>query len=1158
VSAVRIFFRWLLWSWLLLIAIPSVLVGILMTESGSAWLLRQVPEMVKPLGIEFAVDGIQGSLLGRLELKGVRAESDGIRFHAGRLLLQWRPAATVNRSLHVQAIELSDVQLKLPVPVESAATALEIPDIVLPMVVQLDRLLLERIVIEQGETRFSIIQTALAAKLDARELSLRELRYSGGGVQLEGALSMQSSAPHTLAGELSVHIDETLMGDEFGVVNANAVLVGPALKPAFDLRLSAPAELRLRGSLNLDQPQPGFDLAAEWLVLNWPLQGPPIVTTQTGHLTLKGVESDYQLELRTKVNGEGIPAGSVNLTGQGDLKGVKLQPLGVSVLDGQITINGNLAWDRMVRWDLEVLADGIDPGRYHPDWPGRINGKMSVSGSLDSKSTGKLTVQTNIHNLGGELRGYEVSASGGLNYQAGELRVKAFALTSGPNLVYLDGRADEHLDLSFDVKAPDLTSLFPGLSGRLEGSGRLQGTPAEPVIQAAVSGHSVVFGDLRTQRFKLDLDWQGNGGKTELQLLGLDAQGMLVNELIMNLAGTPASHRLNLVVKAVPYSGELSASGGLLQRAWEGELDRLSLSEPSLGEWSLLAPASLRLSETMVQFDRVCIKQATAGVCAEGGWSASKGVDLVGGLSDFDLARLSHHLPGAAVIEGELRGEFKLVGTLERPSLSFRLDPGSGRIRIDDDTEPFELAYRNAKITGRFENDRGSADLNFELGADGQAQGRLLLGPEEVGARSLRGKIGASFPDLGLVSGFVPLLERIEGQLQLEAELGGTLAKPQMTGVLQIEGARAGLQAAEIDLSDIELTVRGDGKNPLRVQGQVRSGEGLLSIDGSVDTAASGGPKIDLKVNGEKFQALKLPEAMVEVSPDLRLQGSGPYHLSGSLLIPKALIELKELPSGTVALSKDEVVVGEESAAIRRSGTQNLTARVRIALGEAVKFKGFGLKTELTGAVDARVNSSETNVNGKIELRNGSYKSYGQDLEVERGRLLFAGPPGNPDVDLRAVRLSHDERVKAYLAVNGPLSKPRLRVYSEPAQPDAEALAYLLTGKGLSQAGHSEGVDIASAALSLGVLQGEPLLQQLSDRLGLDELRIETGEDALEDSSLILGEYLSPDLYLGYSQGLFNPVGAVLLRLKLSERLEVESRSGNEQSVDLFYRLEHD
>ena len=87
--------------------------------------------------------------------------------------------------------------------------------------------------------------------------------------------------------------------------------------------------------------------------------------------------------------------------------------------------------------------------------------------------------------------------------------------------------------------------------------------------------------------------------------------------------------------------------------------------------------------------------------------------------------------------------------------------------------------------------------------------------------------------------------------------------------------------------------------------------------------------------------------------------------------------------------------------------------------------------------------------------------------------------------------------------------------------------------------------------------KSEPLLQQLGDRLGLDELSVNS-EGGIEESSLILGKYLNPDLYLGYSQGLFNPEGAVLLRLKLSDSVEVESRSGNEQSVDLFYRLEHD
>jgi translocation and assembly module TamB len=211
----------------------------------------------------------------------------------------------------------------------------------------------------------------------------------------------------------------------------------------------------------------------------------------------------------------------------------------------------------------------------------------------------------------------------------------------------------------------------------------------------------------------------------------------------------------------------------------------------------------------------------------------------------------------------------------------------------------------------------------------------------------------------------------------------------------------------------------------------------------------------------------------------------------------------------------------------------------------------------LTGALDASVDAQGTRVDGKIELRDGEYKAYGQDLKVERGRLLFAGPPGNPDVDLRAVRVSNNGEVRAYLAMNGPLSKPRPRIYSEPALPETEALAYLVTGNGLSNAGQGDGPNIAAAALSLGLSTADPAIQRLTAGLGLDEISVDAGEE-IEDSAVTLGKYLNPDLYVGYSQGLFNPEGAVLMRLRLREKLTVESRSGNEQSVDLFYRIEHD
>jgi translocation and assembly module TamB len=230
---------------------------------------------------------------------------------------------------------------------------------------------------------------------------------------------------------------------------------------------------------------------------------------------------------------------------------------------------------------------------------------------------------------------------------------------------------------------------------------------------------------------------------------------------------------------------------------------------------------------------------------------------------------------------------------------------------------------------------------------------------------------------------------------------------------------------------------------------------------------------------------------------------------------------------------------------------------VRITLGDEVTFDGFGLSTRLTGVLLARFDQRGESVEGNIAMRDGQFARFGQNLTIEQGRLIFGGPPDDPEVDLRASRLSRDGKVKAYLAMSGPLKQPRPRVYSEPSLPEGEALAYLVTGRGLDQSGSGQ-LDIASAALALGVGQGEGWLQDISSRFGIDEFSIETGENGIEDSSLLIGTYLSPDLYVGYTQELFNPEGAVLVRMRLNEMFEVETRSGRSQSVDLIFRREHD
>ena len=1153
--------RWLLIPLVLLLALPVALLGLLASSGGTEWLLRQASELARPAGNELSFEQSAGSMLGRLELSGLVFEGLDARVQIDRLVLDWHPRALLERRVHVRALEVAGVRLTPPPASDSGPEPLQIPDLRLPLALQVDRLLLEQLVIEQPDGPFAIERLAASASLDQDGLVLRDLQFAGAGARLEGELSLQAIAPHALDGRLTGQVDSELSGDVIGPVTARASLSGQTLRPAFGLVIEAPARLNLRGTLALDRQQPGFDLAADWDELSWPLQGEPQVTARHGQLGLQGNVDDYRITLQTALQSGELEPGEVSLSAHGDLQGLELQPLTVRVQDGSLQADGSLRWDAGLRWQLEVFAERLNPGLFLAAWPGEIGGRLDVAGSMDEAGE-HLTVRSHIEDVQGLLRGYPVSASGTLDWDAGGLLADALKIASGPNRIDLDGRVDEQIDLRFAIDAPDLASLYPGLQGRLKGGGQLGGTPAQPAGAGKLTGGGLGYQGLSAQRFTVDVDWGGEGGSGKLRIEDLDVDGVALNSVEADLDGSPVEHRLGLSAKGPDFAVALDARGGLQQQTWQGELRALTMQQDALGEWRLRDPSALHLAANEVRSGQLCLIQGGSEVCANGGWNQVAGLNLSGSVHELRLAKLAAFAPGEAKVQGHLSAEFSAQGPLENPKLVFDLHPSHGRIRFEGDRQRYDLVFRNARVNGQFENDRGSVDLRLDLAENGRTEGRITLGALEAGDRSLGGEVRVDFPDLALVEGFVPALENVRGRLKVEATLGGTLNTPRVVGGLHVSDGSAQVRQVGIAVEDIALSIEGDGSTPLRVDGRASSGEGRLDIKGTVDLATEGGPKVDLKVSGDNFEAARLAEARVVLSPDLTLSGQGPYHLAGTLRIPSAAIELKELPKGTVEVSPDEIVVGEteEPADTGQAAAapSDLTARVRIELGDAVNFKGFGLTTRLVGALDAAADDRSTTVDGRIEMRDGRYAAYGQELEVELGRLLFSGPPGNPSVDLRAVRVSRDGDVKAYLALSGPLAKPRAGVYSEPALPEAEAVAYLLTGRGLDRAGQQEGVDIASAAFALGVSQGDPLLQNMSSRLGLDDLRVESGATGLEDSSLVLGKYLNPNLYLGYSQGLFSPEGAVLLRMRLTERLEFESRSGIEQSFDLLYRIEHD
>ncbi len=412
---------------------------------------------------------------------------------------------------------------------------------------------------------------------------------------------------------------------------------------------------------------------------------------------------------------------------------------------------------------------------------------------------------------------------------------------------------------------------------------------------------------------------------------------------------------------------------------------------------------------------------------------------------------------------------------------------------------------------------------------------------------AVAGNLDLEIPNLARLAPWLPQLDRPEGRLSVALRVAGPVDNPKPEGYLKLTGGAAGIRAAGIRLTAIEASIAGSGGR-FDLTGSLRSGEGRLDFSGWAEPPG----KLHLTLKGDDLEVVRRTQAKILASPKLVFDLTDRTgHLKGGILLPKADIQLKALPEGSVTVSEDEFIVGAEAEPAEPPF--RLTSRVELALGDQVRFKGFGLTTKLSGKLEIRSRNGQTSAHGVIDLKQGIYKAYGQNLRVEKGRLIFTGPVDQPYLELTAVRTIEREAITAFLEVRGPAKKPVLQVKSQPPMPETEALAYLLTGRSFKTGGAADQTAVAKAALSMGIGLALPWIR----KLGLEGVAMQTGI-TYEDTALTVGKYLTPDLYVGYALSLFNGVGRALVRYQINRFFAVEAGAGVSQSVDLFYTIETD
>lgn len=489
------------------------------------------------------------------------------------------------------------------------------------------------------------------------------------------------------------------------------------------------------------------------------------------------------------------------------------------------------------------------------------------------------------------------------------------------------------------------------------------------------------------------------------------------------------------------------------------------------------------------------------------------------------------------------------------PSGHYRLAlPANTTIQVKTRGASSELVLGASSLSGNVNGDLISADLDVALAGQDYVRGKLQLNTGET--QALSGQVNAALNRFALLEPFVPQLSNIKGQLKADLTVAGTLPKPQLNGAVALTKGAADVDKPGLELREITLQalVAIDHPERIQIQGSAKSGAGTVKLDGFLGLQAESHWPLELRLTGENFEIAKIPEAQILVSPELKIafaDGSG--KVSGLIKVPKAVMTIQEIPENAVNVSQDEIIIGEEKTDEKVAVAPGIDINIDVELGKQVSFSGLGLQTNLSGRLHIVKAAEKIAMQGNVDMIKASYKRYGQDLTVRKGRFLFNGPADNPWLDLEAIRVSKSKKVTAILSLTGPLQRPQTAISSEPALPESEALAYLITGRPLNQVSQSEGNMVASAALSYGSGQ----LSWVADKLGVDILEVEEGE-TLQDTLVSVGQYLTPEFYVGAKVGLFNKQPVLVLKHNLTEKITVESQTGKSQRIKLNYEIDRD
>ncbi len=520
---------------------------------------------------------------------------------------------------------------------------------------------------------------------------------------------------------------------------------------------------------------------------------------------------------------------------------------------------------------------------------------------------------------------------------------------------------------------------------------------------------------------------------------------------------------------------------------------------------------------------------------------------------------------------GTVEGKLAAAGTPRSPEVTLALE-GRGVV-----VEGRPLG--DVHVEGRYGSARTFVDGLLRPTSGGTLRATLAVDADlGVGARGTKLRdapaevaFAADPVDLGFLAAVAPgTIRAVAGKLSMDLRARGPLARMSPRGALHVTGGR--LAVSELgEWTDIavDATVTDEAIEVSRVE--VHRGSGKLKASGSLRGIGTERAELEAHLASDGFTVARAGMDLATV--DLRADATGSYAdgtLAVAVQVPRGVVRLpKKTPRALQPIApRPDIVVGRRAERRRRAAEEQgesaaappmkpFTLDARVVVPRNLFVKGDDPRVDLELKADVRYElvGSADYAEGTVEVLNtGAHRGSvepiaGRNFVVEHARVQFTGGP--PRAALLDVEARYDNPAAVVtVIVQGPATKPEIRLSSQPPMEDAQIAMLIATGRtefkaGSGAVGTLTGEEAGKAAL--GALATQAFKNLVANKLPLDTV-------ALDSGAIRAGKYLTDKMWVGYTRRFdADPekgenADEVRVEYQISPRWTFESRYGNAQS----------